>query len=129
SPTPQQPQQGAALPPDERIRLYGIKLMTAIAATMRVGRAYHAQNQVFLSQLENLLDTVRPILQQSGEAVLVAHDSDLYLNGVRIPVNKSSFVFQKTVIELFTRLAISGIRFENGVAASELGRLFAVFLA
>ncbi len=119
---------GSAIPPDERLRQSGLRLMMAIAATLRVGRAYNAQNQVFVNQLENLLEHVRPIIQQSGEAVLVAHDSDLYLNGVRIPVNKSSFAFQKTVLELFERLAISGLRFESGVTARETSRLFSLFL-
>jgi HD-GYP domain-containing protein (c-di-GMP phosphodiesterase class II) len=129
NPGPQNSTGGSsAVPPDERLRQSGLRLMMAIAATLRVGRAYNAQNQVFLNQLENLLEHVRPIMQQSGEAVLVAHDSDLYLNGVRIPINKSSFAYQKTVLDLFERLAISGIRFEPGVTAQETSRMFSLFL-
>ena len=125
---PNSPGAAAALPPDERMRQHGMKLMMAIAATLRVGRAYNAQNQVFLHQLENLLDTVRPVLQHAEDVALVAHDADLYLNGVRIPVSKSSFAFQKTVLDLFSRLGISGLRFEPSLTAKELGRLFELFL-
>ena len=128
-PTHGTPQQGSsALPPDERMRQQGVKLMMAISATLRVGRAYAVQNQVFLNQIEGLIESVRPVLQQHGEAILVVHDADLYLNGVRVPVNKSSFKFQQTVIELFARLRIAGLRFLDGVDGEELGRLFAMLL-
>lgn len=123
------PQAGAAaLPPDERMRQQGIKLMMAISATLRVGKAYAVQNQVFLNQVQGLIDAVMPVLQQHGEAVLVVHDADLYLNGVRVPVTKSSFKFQQTVIELFARLQISGLRFLQGIHGAELGRLFELLL-
>ena len=118
----------AALAPDERMRMQGVKLMMAISATLRVGRAYAIGNQVFLTLLEDLVEAVAPVLQQHGEAVLVVHEADLYLNGVRIPVNKSSFKFQQTVIELLGRLRISGLRFLDGVTAPELGQLFELLL-
>lgn len=121
-PTP--PGQPGALAPDERLRQQGAKLVMAISSTLRVGRAYAVQNQVFLNQLAGLLEAVQPVLQQQGEAVLVAHDSDLYMNGVRVPVNQASFKFQQTVLELFARLKVAGLRFQTGVTAPELGRLF-----
>lgn len=119
---------GAAMPPDERLRQHGVKLMMALSATLRVGRAYKVQNQVFVSQIAHLVESLAPILQQSAEAVLVAHDADLYLNGVRIPVAKASFKFQQTVVEMFTRLAISGLRFDSNVSTRQLTKLFDLIL-
>ncbi len=124
TPNTPRPSQGAALPPDERLRQNGVKLMMAISATLRVGRAYKVQNQVFVNQIANLHEALTPIVQQSGEGVLVAHDADLYLNGVRIPVAKASFKFQQTVVEMFARLGVSGLRFESTVSIHELTKLF-----
>jgi HD-GYP domain-containing protein (c-di-GMP phosphodiesterase class II) len=120
--------QAAAQSPEERIRQHGVKLMMALSATLRVGKAYQVQNQVFVTQIAQLLETLTPILQQAGEAVLVAHDSDLYVNGVRVPVAKASFKFQQTVVEMFGRLGISGIRFDASVTARELTKLFGLIV-
>ncbi len=117
-----------ALPPDERMRQCGSKLLLAISATLRVGRAYAPQNQVFVNQLDGLLAAVRAVLEHQPEAVIVAHDSDVYLNGVRVPVNHASFRFQQTVIELFARLRIAGLRFTSAVTRPELSRLFALIV-
>jgi HD-GYP domain-containing protein (c-di-GMP phosphodiesterase class II) len=95
---------------------------------MRVGRAYAIGNQVFVRQLESLGEAVTPVLQEHSEAVLVVHQADLYLNGVRLPVNQASFKFQQTVIELFARVRIAGIRFVGGAPANEIGKVFELLL-
>jgi len=122
------PASPGALPPDERVRQYGLKIMMAIAATLRVGRAYAIGNQVFVRQLETLADSVTPVLEEHSEAVLVVHEADLYLNGVRLPVTQASFKFQQTVIELFERLRIAGLRFVGGAPPAELGQVFDLLL-
>ena len=125
---PTTPATASALPPDERMRQHGIRIMMAISATLRVGRAYAIGNQVFLKQLESMTEAAMPVLEEHGEAVLVVHDADLYLNGVRLPVNQSNFKFQQTVIDLFGHAQIAGLRFGAGVPPQELGQLFELLL-
>ena len=124
---PRKPDPGAKSL-DDRRRELGSELVTLLSAIIRIGRAYSVTNQVFRTQLGNIAEALRPILEQEGEAVFVALDADLYLNGVRVPVNASSFRFHQTVIESFRSREISGMRVESGVDLEELGKFFMLFL-
>jgi HD-GYP domain-containing protein (c-di-GMP phosphodiesterase class II) len=68
------------------------------------------------------------VLDQASEAVFVALQDDLYLNGVRVQVNASNFRFHRNVIDVFRAHAISGIRFERGVQVEDLAKFFGLFL-
>lgn len=118
---------GAGSPEDQQ-RERGAQMVHLLSAVIRIGRAYSVTNQVFRTQLANIADALRPVLEESGEAVFVALHSDLYLNGVRIPVTASSFRFQQTVIEAFKSRGISGIRVERAVSVEDLAKFFKMFL-
>jgi HD-GYP domain-containing protein (c-di-GMP phosphodiesterase class II) len=119
---------GTPAEPDELLRSHGIELVTLISAVIRIGRAYSVTNQVFRTQLGNIATALRPVLDQSGEAVFVVLNSDLYLNGARIPVNASSFRFHQTVVDAFRSRGISGIRVERAAAVEDLAKFFNLFL-
>ncbi len=122
------PRDGAPKTGDERFKVAGLQLVTRLAATMRVGRAYHTDNQVFRQQLERLVAAIGPLLEETGEAVLVALQEDLYFNGVRIPVKTSNFKFHKSVLDEFRRRNIAGIRLQKGIQDKELLTFFRLFL-
>src|SRR5439155_11977846 len=118
----------AASPADERRRQVGLQLVVRILAVLRTGRAYQTGNQVFRRQIDGLYDTISPLLAESGEAVLVALDSDLYLNGVRLPIKAGSFRHFETLMKEFTVRRIAGIRMLNGVQGDEIEKFFGLFL-
>src|SRR5262249_59730234 len=73
-------------PGDQRCKEAGLQMITRLASSLRIGRTYQSENQVFRGQVTGLFTTLSPLLETDGEAVLVALQEDLYLNGVRIPV-------------------------------------------
>lgn len=125
---PNPPARSAPTSAEESLRLQGTELATLISAVIRIGRAYSVTNQVFRTQLSNIATALRPVLELSGEAVFVVLDSDLYLNGARVPVSTTSFRFHQTVIDAFKSRGISGIRVERAVNADDLGKFFNLFL-
>jgi HD-GYP domain-containing protein (c-di-GMP phosphodiesterase class II) len=115
-------------PADERCRDQGLVMLVRFHALMRVGRSYRVGNQVFHQQCEAFLETLAPIFVDAPEAVLVSLDSDLYLNGVRIPVKASNLRFHQTLLEEFRRRRIAGLRIEAGLTIVDLEKFFALFL-
>ena len=129
SPAPNpHPRDGSAGPRDERFKDIGLQLITRLSSTVRIGRTYQTENQVFRQQLEGLLQILLPLLEESGEAVLVALEEDLYLNGVRIPVKAGNFRFHKAALEEFRLREIAGLRIIRGLHEAELTTFMRLFL-
>ncbi|HKQ59116.1 MAG TPA: HD domain-containing phosphohydrolase [Candidatus Eisenbacteria bacterium] len=125
SPATRDPAPG---PGDQRCKTAGLQLIMRMASTIRIGRTYQAENQVFVQQLQGLIEVLQPLLDESGEAVLVALQDDLYLNGVRIPVKANNFKFHRSMLEEFRRRDIAGLRLQKGVDERELTQFFKLFL-
>ena len=105
----------------------GLALLMRLSATMRICRAYRSESQVVVSQLEALRDEMKPFLDDSGEAVLVALDEDIYLNGVRVPVRGRNVRFHRHVVEEFSQRRIAGMRLLPGLNVKELATFFGLF--
>ena len=120
--------EGAPGPADQRCREIGVQVVMRFAATLRIGRTYTPDNHVFKQQIDGLLETLAPLLDDPGEAVLVSLEEDLYLNGVRIPVRKNSIKFQNSALEEFRRRGIAGLRLQAGIKPAELHAFFRLFL-
>jgi len=123
-----QAREGSAGPGDQRCKDAGLQVITRLASTVRIGRTYQTDNQVFRQQLEGLLQTLLPVFEESGEAVLVALQDDLYLNGVRIPVKAGNFRFHKAVLDEFRLREIAGLRLQKGLDEAELTLFLRLFL-
>jgi len=129
SATPIHPGQGG--PPgagDQRRKDAGLQVISRLASTVRIGRTYQTENQVFRQQLQGLLDCLTPLLEESGEAVLVSLEDDLYLNGVRIPVRAGNFRFHKAVLEELRLREIAGLRLQQGLDHAEFLVFMRLFL-
>src|SRR4029077_11755008 len=87
---PDETPQVSSRPPDQRFREHGLTLILRLAALIRVGRAYQVGNQVFSAQMTGFVQALQLVLADSDEAVLVALDTDLYLNGFRIPIRPAN---------------------------------------
>lgn len=122
------PRDGAPVAGDQRCKDAGLQMIMRLAATLRIGRAYQTDNQVFRQQLDGLLAVLTPLIEESGESVLVALSDDLYLNGVRIPVKAGNFRFHKLVLEEFKQRKIAGLRIQKGIRDEELITFFRLFL-
>ena len=128
SPTPDETPQVSSRPPDQRYREHGLALILRLAALIRVGRAYQVGNQVFSTQMATFIQTLQAVLADSEEAVLVALDTDLYLNGFRIPIRPQNLRFHQSVLDEFKRRQIAGIRVERGLEDREVERFFEFFM-
>lgn len=127
TPTPPA-REGTPGPRDERFKDLGLQLITRLTATVRIGRTYQTENQVFQQQMEGLLQILLPLLDESGEAVLVALEDDLYLNGVRIPVKAGNFRFHKATLDEFRLREIAGLQILKGLDGAELTIFMRLFL-
>ena len=113
---------------EDRRRKHGGQLIVRLLAVLRTGRAYKVGNQVFRQQLDALFETLGALFEESEEVVLVMLDSDLFVNGVRLPMKSRDFRHFETLMREFTRRRIAGIRFTSEVRADELERFFDLFL-
>ena len=113
---------------DDRTRDQGLVIITRLLATIRTGRAYKVGNQVFTRQLESFLDAVLQAVDEDGVAAFVLVDSDLYLNGVRLPVKANNLRFHETVRKEFEARKIAGFRVERGLNLKEVETFFELFM-
>jgi HD-GYP domain-containing protein (c-di-GMP phosphodiesterase class II) len=113
---------------EERTRRLGHALVPKLSAVLRGSHHYAPDNQVFHQQLIQVIDVVWPLLEQHGEAALVALDNDLYLNGVRIPAESHELRFHRHVFEELQRRRIAGLRMLRGVTPRDLGVLLRLFI-
>ena len=120
--------RSASRPQDERLRAHGLDVIMRFLALVRIGRSYQVENQVFRQQLIAFVESLGPVFAEAPEAVLVSLDSDLYLNGVRLPVKTTNLRFHQSLMDEFTRRRIAGVRILDGVTESELGGFFRLFL-
>ena len=128
TPPPNPPsREGAPATGDQRLKDAGLQVIMRLASTIRIGRTYQTDNQVFRQQLQGFLAVLAPLIDESGEAVLVALQDDLYLNGMRIPV-KAGFRYHTAVLEEFARRDIAGVRLVRGIGDAELATFFRLFL-
>src|SRR5262245_45319717 len=109
---------------DERIKEIAAAFLPRLSAVIRVSRNYDADNQVFVGQLGGLLECLGPLLEESGEAVFVALQDDLYLNGVRVPVRTGNVRFHKHILGEFAKRRIAGLKIVQGAETRELSVLF-----
>ncbi len=109
-------------------RDHGLAVLIRLSAAIRVGRSYQPDNQVFANQLEHFLDALTPLIEANGEAVLVALDSDLYLNGTRVPVRGGNVRFHRHILDEFQRRQIAGFKIVRGVSLDEMKTFFRLFL-
>ena len=120
--------EGALPTQAPNVATFGLLILTRLSAAIRVGRSYKPDNQVFVQQIDSLLEAFRPLLEQSGEVVLAALDNDLYMNGTRIPVKGGNLRFHQHILEELQRRQIAGFRATAGVSVEEMKSFFLVFL-
>jgi HD-GYP domain-containing protein (c-di-GMP phosphodiesterase class II) len=121
--------RGAAGQPtgEQRMQADGLQVLVRLSALIRVTRSYQPDNQVVVRQIESFLELIGPMLHERGELVLVALESDLYINGVRIPVRAANIRFHQHVAEEFSRREIAGLRLTEGITTAELQTFFGLF--
>lgn len=115
-------------PREERLREAGQLVILRLLAMVRVGKAYRVGNQAFRAQLDLFLGAIQPIAVEFDEMVLVALDTDFYLNGVRIPITRNSLKHHQAALKELQQRKIAGIRAEPEVTHDELETFFDLFL-
>ncbi|MGH7740522.1 MAG: HD-GYP domain-containing protein, partial [Candidatus Eiseniibacteriota bacterium] len=113
---------------EERLREAGQLLILRLLAMVRVGKAYRVGNQAFRAQLDLFLGAVLPVAQEFEEMVLVALDTDFYLNGVRVPITRNSLRHHQAALKELQQRKIAGVRAEPELARDELETFFNLFL-
>jgi len=113
---------------DETLRAQGLQIATRLFATLRTGRSYSIGNQAFTRQLQHLLDSLLPVLAEHGEALVVSHDGDLHVNGVRLPLRSTSLKFLEQLAQEFQVREIAGVEFRAGLKLGELEGFMRYFM-
>jgi len=126
--TPDAPRGGLSRPPDFKLREQGLALIMRLAGLIRVGKAYQVGNAVFNAQIESLIAALETVHKEAEEVVLVAIDTDLYLNGFRVPIRAANVRFHQAVLDEFRRRHIAGLRVERGVERHEIEHFFEHFM-
>lgn len=114
-------------PLDVRYRRIGATLIQRMNALIRMGRAYNVENKVFQGQLDLVVALIQPILDEIGEIVFVHLESDLYLNGVRIPVKPNTLKYHDSLLEELEKRGIAGFKIEKDVRQKEYDAFFTLF--
>jgi hypothetical protein len=129
-PEPGAPQarEPAAVSPTQALARLGLTVLIRLSAAIRIGRSYNSDNQVFVSQIESFMASFAEVLEEQGEVVLVALDSDLYMNNTRIHVHGWRLRFHRHILEEFQRRQIAGIRIVKGVTVEEMKIFFGLFM-
>jgi HD-GYP domain-containing protein (c-di-GMP phosphodiesterase class II) len=118
----------ASRPRDERLREHGLGIIMRFLALVRIGRSYQVENRVFHQQLAIFVESLGPVFAEAPEAVLVSLDSDLYLNGVRIPVKTANLRFHQALMDEFSRRGVAGVRILDSITEAQLEGFFRFFL-
>jgi HD-GYP domain-containing protein (c-di-GMP phosphodiesterase class II) len=115
-------------PREDRLREAGQLIILRLLAMIRVGKAYRVGNQAFRAQLDLFIGAIQPITAEFKEMVLVALETDFYLNGVRIPISRNSIRHHQAALKEFQQRKIAGVRAEPEVTREELETFFNLFL-
>jgi len=118
----------ASRPRDERLREHGLGVIMRFLSLVRIGRSYQVENQVFHQQLSAFIESLGPVFAEAPEAVLVSLDSDLYLNGVRLPVKTANLRFHQALMDEFARRRVAGVRILDSITEPQLEGFFRLFL-
>jgi HD-GYP domain-containing protein (c-di-GMP phosphodiesterase class II) len=111
-----------------RVRELGLRFIMRLAALIRIGKAYQVGNQVFTRQIQGFHEAALALLADFEEVVLASLDTDLYVNGFRIPIRAANLKFHEAVLAEFKRRKIAGIKLERGVERQEIENFFAFFM-
>ncbi|NOT33342.1 MAG: HD domain-containing protein [Candidatus Eisenbacteria bacterium] len=117
----------AAMGTDDKQREIALQLLPRISAVIRVSRSYSSDNMVFVQQLESVLALIESTLEETGEVVLVSLESDLFLNGFRIPVRNSNVKHHQHLLDELSKRRIAGLKLTQGVTTAELSTFFRLF--
>jgi HD-GYP domain-containing protein (c-di-GMP phosphodiesterase class II) len=101
------PRPGAPQRSEAEIEL-GIELLTRIAALLRIGRSYSANNRLFAQQIESLMETTGQLLAERGEFLFVCYGREVFLDGQRIATTAHGFRMAKTLVAAFEERGIAG---------------------
>ncbi|HTK31146.1 MAG TPA: HD domain-containing phosphohydrolase [Candidatus Saccharimonadaceae bacterium] len=115
-------------PTDVRYRDMGLQLILRLLAVIRIGRSYQVGNQVFRAQLEGFMKALDVAFAEGDEVVLVALESDIYLNGVRIPMKTSTYRHHTALLDEFKKRKIAGLRIEKDVTLEEMEKFYGLFM-
>lgn len=115
-------------PLDHQLRELGLQMVLRFASLIRVGRAYQVGNAVFMNQMNTLYEAIHAVLELREEVVLVAIDTDLFLDGYRVPIRAANVRHHRYVLDELKRRGIAGFKIERGVEMVELERFFELFM-
>ena len=117
-----------ARPREDRLREAGQLIILRLLAMVRVGKAYRVGNQAFRAQLDLFVGAILPVAKEFQEMVLVALETDFYLNGVRIPLTRNAVRHHQAALKELQQRKIAGVRAEPEVTREELETFFHLFL-
>ena len=124
------PAHSASHDPDvEHLLEHGPPLIIRLGAVIRTGRTHDVTNQAFQRQLSDCLAVIHQLLEHEHEIALAAVGDYFYLNGERVRASSSLLSPYHVLLAELERRDVGGMRFFEGITATELERFFQLFLA
>ncbi|MDH7511842.1 MAG: HD domain-containing protein [Clostridiales bacterium] len=105
-----------------------VDMVIRLNIVLKSARIYEPNNLLFERQVSLLFRLIQQALTESGQASLVARQSTIFFNTIRLKYGFSNYQFFKFILEEFKRKEVGGIRFEPGLAENDL-KIFAMVLA
>jgi HD-GYP domain-containing protein (c-di-GMP phosphodiesterase class II) len=112
-----------------RLLELGPQILLRFSALIRTARTHDTSNQAFRRQVQEFMSVLLQAMEEEDEVALAAVADSFYLNGVRLKASAALLTVYHSLIEVFERRSLGGVRFLHGVTPAEMERFLQLFLA
>ena len=103
-----------------------VEMVVRLNVILKSARLYEANNVLFQQQVALFLELVRKGLAEAGEAAFTMRAGTLFFNSIRLKFGFANYSFFKFVQEEFRKVQLGGLRFDQGVAESDVQTLMTI---
>jgi HD-GYP domain-containing protein (c-di-GMP phosphodiesterase class II) len=105
-----------------------VTILLRYHAILKIGKVYDFNNQMVQDQIQQLYDRLVEGLEKEGEIVLRVRQSSIYMNGVRVKFDYSTYYVYKFLSNDFQAKEIAAISFSPEMSIDELRRFARILL-
>jgi len=106
-----------------RLRTYGRDLVNYTFMSLRTLSMHNTKNEAVRQPLERLTATIEELSKMVHTVHFIAVEGQVYLNDLRIRMERAAFENVKYLVDIFDRHGIGGISFDRAPSEDELQQL------
>jgi len=111
-----------------RLRTYGRDLVNYTFMSLRTLSMHNTKNEAVRQPLERLTATIEELSKMVHTVHFIAVEGQVYLNDLRIRMERAAFENVKYLVDIFDRHGIGGISFDRAPSEDELQQLLLLLL-